>query len=103
MTALSNYQEKFCVAHYEYMSEDECKSLEIPNGSIRLTPQLTGYRTHSEASEIIQNSGVENAIVILECDVFNTDRPFYALSEIIDLNNSAQLSCVVQAFKKGEI
>lgn len=100
MTCLADYQEKYCVAHYEYIPESECKALEIPNGSLRLTPQMTGYRKHSDAAQLIENSTVENAVVIHESAIFNTDRPFYAFSEILEMSQSAQLSSVVQAFKR---
>ncbi|MCM8529032.1 MAG: hypothetical protein NE327_21090 [Lentisphaeraceae bacterium] len=102
MTHLEDLQDKFCVAHFEYMTEEECKAMQTPNGSLRLTPQLTGYRKHSDALEVAKKSEVKNVVVIQECDIYETDRPFYDFSEILEMTERAQVSCVVQSFKGGE-
>lgn len=100
MMCLDDLQEKFCVAHFDYITEEECKALEIPNGSLRLTPQMLGYSKHSEALELAKKSEIENVVVIQESDVYKTDRPFYAFSEILEMTERAQLACVVQSFKR---
>ena len=102
MSVVAEHQEKYCVARFEYIPEKECEALEIPNGSLRLTPLIEGHETHSEAAQFIQKAVLDDAVVIKQSETCNTDRPFYGVSEILEMSQRAQLSSVVDAFKRGE-